>query len=107
MNADKTVGHLLDLLAATKSWMQCPLSVVCHFEWNPGMKSADERMAWGDESIEPVKRICGCDPHDGSGCRQTFRKCWGNFVEQAQEWWWGVLTDRPEQKRPEDAPTLF
>lgn len=29
------------------------------------------------------------------------------FVEKATEWWWNVLTDRPELRRQEDAPTLF
>ena len=108
MNAEKTSGHLLDLLAATKSWAQCPLAVVAHFEWQPGLNTVGERLAWGEEYREPVKRICGCDPDDGgSGCRHTFRECWGDFAEQAPEWWWDVLTDRPEPKHPDDAPTLF
>lgn len=108
MNAENTVGHLLYLLAATKSWTQCPLAVVSHYEWKPGLDTAAERLAWGEEYREPVERICGCDPDDGgTGCQRKYRECWGAFVEQAPEWWWDVLTDRPEPKRQEEPPTLF
>lgn len=62
MNAEKTVGHLLDLLADTKSWMHCPHSVVSHYQWQTGLDTVvdvDERLAFGVEYIEQVERICG------------------------------------------------
>lgn len=116
MNAEKTVGHLLDMMAASATWMKCPYTVVSHFvldfisrfKHNPLRMDTAEIIALSEEYREPVERICGCDPDDGgTGCQRKYRECWGAFVEQAPEWWWNVLTDRPELKRKENAPTLF
>lgn len=99
MNAEKIAGHLLDLLAVAKTWEQCPLTVVSHFAWETKPSDRKNRLAFVDKYREPILCICGCDPdRGGTGCRHQYRECWGDFAEQAPEWWWDVLHDRPEAK---------
>lgn len=102
------IDHLLDLLASSEGWEQCPHWVASHFAWEPHTIPLHVRLEWVRPYHDEVARICGCDPDNGGrGCYNTYRECWAKFIEQAPEWWWNVLTDRPRVEQPEEPPTLF
>lgn len=104
MSAEKTVGHLLDIIVKRSS--MCPQSWVSRCMWDNcpvSMLITDKVDAFRLYS-DVVEKACHCDR---DGCNSKHRKCWDDFLaSEPPNWWWGVVDWKPTLKE-EPQETLF